>query len=68
MSKTKRWIIPDIDPEKALRISEELNVSMLASKVLCARNFNLNEARDFLLCDEKCFHSPFMLHDMDKGI
>lgn len=68
MSKQKKWIIPDIDMEKALRISKELNISLLAAKILCSRGFSYENAVKFLNVDENIFHNPFLLNDMEKAV
>lgn len=68
MSKQKKWVIPDIDIDKALRISDELNISLLAAKILYSRGFSYENAKEFLQVDESVFHNPFLLNDMEKAV
>jgi len=68
MSKTKRWILPDFNIDNALRISEKLRISLLTAKILCARGFSISEAEVFLNTDEKLFHSPMLLNDMQNAV
>ncbi len=68
MTKEKKWILPDIDCDNALRISEELGISFLAAKILCARGFNYTQANDFLNTDDGFFYDPYLLNDMDKAV
>ena len=60
--------MPQQNNDEALRISEELNVSMLAAQILCARGFKYEDARDFLSLDKEAFYNPLMLNDMKKAI
>ncbi len=68
MSKHKKWIMPDTDTNKAQRMSEELNVSLLVAKILCTRSYGYDEAKGFLTRDEFNFHNPFLLNDMQKAV
>ena len=68
MHKSKKWIMPYTDETTALRISEKLNVSYLAARVLCARGFSYEDAKEFLSLGENNFYSPFLLNDMQKAI
>ena len=68
MAEYKKWILPDIDNVEALRMSDELNISVLAAKILCARKYNCIDAKAFLQTDEQRFYNPFLLHDMDKAV
>lgn len=60
--------MPQIDEKKALRISKQLNVSLLAANILCARGFEFEDAKDFLTMDAALFHDPFLLNDMQKAV
>ncbi len=68
MAEHKKWILPDIDNVEALRMSEELDISLLAAKILCARNFDCISAKAFLQSNKKRFYDPFLLHDMHKAV
>ncbi len=68
MHKSKKWIMPYTDEQTALRISEKLNVSYLAARVLCARGFSYEDAKDFLVSGESNFYDPFLLNDMQKAV
>ena len=68
MAKEKIWILPDISTEDALRMSKELKISLLAAKVLCARNFDCTTAKKFLNTNEESFYNPFLLNDMHKAV
>jgi len=67
MHKTKKWIMPYTENDTTLRISEEANISHLAAKVLCARGFSLEEAKDFLSVGSESFVDPYLLNDMQKA-
>ena len=68
MHKSKKWIMPYTDKQTALRISEKLNVSYLAARVLCARGYSYEDAKDFLSMEENNFYDPFLLNDMQKAV
>ncbi len=68
MAEYKKWILPDIDNVEALRMSDELDISLLAAKILCARNFDCITAKAFLQSDKERFYDPFLLHDMHKAV
>ena len=68
MSRQKKWNIPEIDMVKALRISGELNVSLLVAKVMCSRGLGYDDAKEFLKTDSSFFHNPFLLNDMQKAV
>ncbi len=54
--------------DNALRISEELDVSYLAAKILCARGFGYEQAKKFLNTEDSVFYNPFLLNDMQKAV
>jgi len=60
--------MPKFNHSEALRISDELNVSLLVANVLCARGFEFEDAKNFLTMDSTSFHDPFLLNDMQKAI
>lgn len=68
MKIRKKWLFPQIDNDKALRISEKFNVSPLVAKILCARGLSDNSIRDFLCIDESFFYNPFLLNDMEQAV
>lgn len=65
---SKRWLMPNIQHAEALRISENLNVSLLAANILCARGFSFDDAKSFLCTDNSFFYDPFLLNDMQKAV
>ncbi|MDQ0254258.1 single-stranded-DNA-specific exonuclease [Evansella vedderi] len=64
-----RWKINKADEDKVNELSEQLNISKIASRFLIQRGFtNVDDARDFLHTDESSVHDPFLLKDMEKAI
>ena len=68
MYTSKRWLLPDFNIQDARRMSDELNISLLAAKVLCARGFDLDKASRFINVDDSFFYDPFLLNDMQKAV
>ena len=60
--------MPNIQHAEALRISDNLNVSLLAANILCARGFSFDDAKSFLCTDNSFFYNPFLLNDMQKAV
>lgn len=58
-----------VDNKKIKEISEELNSSPLFVEVCFQRGLKTaDQIKDFLEIDERDFHDPFLLNDMNKGI
>ncbi|GER69141.1 single-stranded-DNA-specific exonuclease RecJ [Weizmannia acidilactici] len=64
-----RWLVPDGDPEAAKKLSHQLNISPLISKLLVNRGItDIEEARSFLFHDGAGYHDPLLMHDMEKAV
>ena len=68
MKFKKNWLLPHIDKEETLRISEKFNVSPLVAKILCARGFDDDSIANFLCNDMQFLYDPFLLNDMQKAV
>ena len=72
MPKSNKWILtPSADGGdlNARRISEELSIGSLLSRLLVLRGYDTPEAaKRFLSSEAEHFHNPFILKDMDKAV
>lgn len=64
----KKWIIPKIDRNAAVSLSEKLNTDLLTSSLLLSRGIeSYDEALSFC-SEETVLCDPFDLKDMDKAV
>ena len=72
MPKLNKWIIKPEENgcrEKAKRLSEELSIGTLLSRILVLRGYDTPEkAKIFLSNEAEYLHNPFLLKDMDKAV
>lgn len=68
LARTKKWILAELDNRKAKSISDACHVGKLAARVLAARGFDGDSAKEFLSVSPSCFHDPFLLNDMQKAV
>ena len=67
-SKT-RWIVQTSNHEKMSELVEKLKISPLVASLLVNRGLDdPAKARAFLFNENKEFHDPFLLKDMDKAV
>ncbi|MCC7203163.1 MAG: single-stranded-DNA-specific exonuclease RecJ [Nitrospirae bacterium] len=65
----KRWIIGDGDDVLQSRLSTELNISPLVSRILINRGIrDIASANEFLNVSYKNLIDPFRLNDMEKAV
>lgn len=64
----KRWQIPDSQPQIAAEISEQFDISPVASLLLASRGFRADESVDDFLMRTPYFQCPYDLIDMDKAV
>ncbi len=66
--KYKEWKIPTYNDNEVTRLSKELGVSRVLSKLLIGRRITSKEKADaFLKKDFSAFHSPFLMKDVELG-
>lgn len=66
--KYKEWKIPTYKEQEIKRLSKELGVSYILSKLLIGRGITSKEKADsFMKKDFTVFHSPFLMKDVEKG-
>ncbi len=67
---TKRWIFPEEqNDEDASRLSDELNISEVLSKILIQRGIvSFQQAKEFFRPSLDLLHDPFLLKDIKKAI
>ncbi len=72
MPKSNKWIIsPSVEDghAKAEKISRELSIGSLLSRILVLRGYDTPEkAKRFLSSEATLLHNPFLLKDMDKSV
>jgi len=65
----KRWLIPDVEPEKVRRLCDELKISHVLAGILVKRGYEApSDARWFLNSEDLYLYDPFLLCDMDKAV
>ena len=64
----KSWRIPDSNPQIAAEISEQFDISPVASLLLASRGFCADEAVEDFLMRTPYFQCPYDLMDMDKAV
>lgn len=65
----KNWLLKEFDRERVVEISKEFRVSPLTSIILYNRGIRSSEdIAEFLKCDLKSLHDPYLLKDMDKAV
>ncbi|PLR93748.1 single-stranded-DNA-specific exonuclease RecJ [Bacillus sp. T33-2] len=69
LKSKKRWIVKQSDPNKTEQLANELNITPLTASLLVNRGLDTVEAaRYFLFDQDREFHDPFLLKDMDKAV
>ena len=65
----KKWIFKEFDKDAVLKISKAHNISPVIAIVLYNRGIRTEkEINDFLSCDLKGMHDPFLMKDIDKAV
>jgi single-stranded-DNA-specific exonuclease len=66
----KRWVIREnTDEQSANRLSAELNIDPVLSRMLVQRGISTyDDARYFFRPDHRHLHDPFLMRDMEKAI
>lgn len=63
------WYVAGADEAAARVIAKEVGLSLLTSRILCARGQDTPaKVRDFLSMNYLCRYDPFLLADMDKAV
>lgn len=63
------WKVLKPDADAVLKVSESTGLSLLTSRILCARGQNTSQkVNAFLSFNENCNYSPFLMTDMDKAV
>jgi single-stranded-DNA-specific exonuclease len=63
-----KWILAEVEPSQAAALSDALDISSPAARVLCARGLSdPPAARRFLKPSAADLHDPFLLADMEKA-
>ncbi|WP_223702866.1 single-stranded-DNA-specific exonuclease RecJ [Sutcliffiella deserti] len=69
LASKSRWNINKPNVETVQHLAESLNIAPLIASLLVNRGMdNLEQAKDFLNTDDKEFHDPFLLEDMEKVV
>lgn len=63
----KRWLLPPLDRDRALRLSEEAGISPLLGALLMGRGFDAPEKIQELFGDSQ-FSNPFLMKDMALAV
>ena len=65
-----RWTLkPETQPEKTIKLAQELGVNTTLSKLLVQRGITtFNEAKSFFRPNLNNLHNPFLMKDMDKAV
>lgn len=64
-----RWVLKNSNEEKAQQLAKALNIDLLLAKLLVNRGIEtVSEAMEFIHVEEKEFHDPFLLPDMEKAV
>ena len=69
MFDSSKWNIISHDDELVSLLSSSLGIDKICAKLLINRGYNDEScARAFIDKSDVCFHSPFLLRDMDKAV
>lgn len=61
-----RWVIKEVDEEKAKAVSKEYGIPLLAAEIILRRN--VEDLDDFLHPSKSLVGDPFALKDMEKAV
>ena len=64
----KQWNIPCVQEEAVAQLSAQAGLSLLASRVLCARGYEDAQQAQAIISDNAVLSSPYLLRDMDKAV
>jgi len=65
----KKWLLKEFDKNRVVEISKEFRISPLTSIILYNRGIcESAEIAEFLKCDLRNLHDPYLLKDMDKAV
>lgn len=65
----KKWVLEHIDQQQAERFAEDLQISVMAAKLLLARGVDTPEkAQDYLHTDASMSHDPFLFTQMKPAV
>ena len=65
----RNWLLKEFDKNRVVEISKKFHISPLTSIILYNRGITEdNEISEFLSCDLKNLHDPYLLKDMDKAV
>ena len=65
----RNWLLKQFDKTRVIEISKEFKISPLTSIILYNRGIqNSENISEFLNCELKNLHDPYLLKDMDKAI
>lgn len=65
----KKWLLKEFDKNAVVEISKELHISPITAIILYNRGIKDKESiLDFLNCELKNLHDPYLLKDMDKAV
>ncbi len=66
--KDKEWIVSSFNESEIDKLSKQLDISRVMSKLLVNRGYiDTEKAQTFLKKDLSAFHSPFLMKDVEKG-
>lgn len=65
----KIWTVNEPPEQKVQQLTEALNISTIAAKILLAKGCNsVEQAQKLLTIDESQYHDPFLLAGMDEAV
>src|ERR1051325_7161345 len=66
---TRRWVVPQIEAERAAALAQALRIGTPAAKVLLRRGFgDADTARRFLRPSFDELHDPLLMRDMQHAL
>ena len=65
----KVWIVNEPDEQAVKKMSEALNISTIASKILLAKGCeSVEQAQQLLTVDDSQYHDPFLMAGMEEAV
>ncbi|MDQ0339529.1 single-stranded-DNA-specific exonuclease [Caldalkalibacillus uzonensis] len=68
LASRTRWKVASPAVERVRQLQKELGLTSLVAKVMAARDWDVEQARQFMDVDNQTFHDPFLMDGMAEAV